>query len=279
MSQQIPAKDTPLHTNLNFAPGSYLESTGRPLYALLFLLLPIAIYELGTILVNTDQIAHTQSRVAAFTWLMGLAEWIGVRPGLAWAFPGLVVVIILACWHLSSDHSWQVRPRWLAWMVVECLLLSLPLFALGAVLNSSDSFVGPMTTPAVLTPQLTYGSPYWANFITSLGAGIYEELVFRLILMGLIVMLLEDLLKIKAPIAAFLAVLISATLFAAHHYIGIEAGHIGRLQRELFTLGSFLFRTAAGIYFAFIFRYRGYGIAAGTHTAYNMIYFALADGA
>ena len=51
---------------LNFAEGSYLETTQQPLYALFFLLPLIALYELGTLLVNTDQIAHTQSRVAAF---------------------------------------------------------------------------------------------------------------------------------------------------------------------------------------------------------------------
>ena len=63
---------TPRH-HLNYLTGSYLESTSRPLYALLFLLPWIAIYEIGTILANTDQIAHTQSRVAAFTWIMAVA--------------------------------------------------------------------------------------------------------------------------------------------------------------------------------------------------------------
>ena len=43
---------------------------------------------------------------------------------------------------------------------------------------------------------------------------------------------------------------------------------------EPFTLPGFLFRMAAGVYFAVIFRYRGYGITAGAHAAYNMIYFA-----
>ena len=51
-------------------PGDH----GRPLYALVFLLPWIGLYELGTILINTDHIAHTQSRVTAFTWLMALAQ-------------------------------------------------------------------------------------------------------------------------------------------------------------------------------------------------------------
>ncbi len=262
-------------TLLNFGSGSYLESTGQPLYALFFLLPLVVVYELGTILVNTDYIFHTQSRVAAFTWLMGLAEWIGMHRSLAWAFPGFVVMIILLCWHLSSRHSWRVRIKWLAWMHVESIALSLPLFAFGAVLNRT--YIQAVTSDLSWLPALrTNGSSsYLANIVTSIGAGIYEELVFRLILIGLIIMLMEDLLNIKDPTATLVAVLISAALFAAHHYVGIEHGRICRLAAEPFTLGSFVFRTLAGIYFAIIFRYRGYGIAAGTHAAYNIILFSI----
>ena len=260
---------------LNFGSGSYLESTGRPLYALFFLLPLVVVYELGTILVNTDYIFHTQSRVAAFTWLMGLAEWIGMHRSLAWAFPGFVVMIILLCWHLSSRHSWRVRIVWLLWMHVESIALSLPLFAFGAVLNRT--YVQAVTRDLAWPPILsTNGSTnYLANIVTSIGAGIYEELVFRLILIGLIIVIMEDLLNIKDPTATIVAVLLSAALFAAHHYVGIEHGRISRLAAEPFALGSFTFRTLAGIYFAIIFRYRGYGIAAGTHAAYNIILFSM----
>ena len=258
---------SPLAGHLNFGEGSYLESTSHPLYALVFLMPLVGIYEIGTILVNTDAIAHTQARVAAFTWLMGLAEWIGMNRSLAFAFPGLVVMIILLCWHLSSHYPWRIKLGWLGWMAVESVLLSLPLFALGAVINSSNTF-------AVIDNGSggEIGS-YWANIVTSVGAGIYEELVFRLILVGLIIVVLEDVLKVKVSIATFIAVFVSAGLFAAHHYLGFQGGQIARLEE--FKLGGFIFRAAAGLYFALIFRFRGYGITAGTHGAYNIIYFTI----
>jgi hypothetical protein len=267
--------DYSANTILNFGSGSYLESTSRPFYALIFLLPLIVIYEMGTILVNTNHIFHTQSRVAAFTWLMGLAEWIGMHRSLAWAFPGFVVLIILLCWHLSSKYPWRIRLKWLAGMYLECIALCLPLFAFGAVLNRTYNFA--VTTAASSTVALSTNgsSSYLAKIVTSIGAGIYEELVFRLILIGLIIVLMEDLLHIKDPTATIVAVLVSAALFAAHHYVGIENGRICRLAEEPFTLGSFLFRTLAGIYFAIIFRYRGYGITAGTHAAYNVILFTI----
>ena len=80
--------------------------------------------------------------------------------------------------------------------------------------------------------------------------------------------------KLKEPAVTLLAVGFSAILFAAHHYAGITTLAGGEGVFEPFTLPGFLFRMAAGIYFAVIFRYRGYGITAGTHAAYNMIYFA-----
>jgi len=257
--------------HLNFAKGSYLDSTSRPWYALLFLLPLVVVYEVGVV-ANVGSITESPPLVATFTWLMGLAEWLGVARSVAWAFPGIVVVIILLCWHLSSQDPWQVRWRWLLWMTVECVVLAAPLFAVAAVLNMSLDFAA---AEAGASGEL---QSYPAQIITSIGAGVYEELVFRLILLGLILIVMEDLLKIKAPLPAVTAVRVSALLFAAHHHIGIEAGNIAPLG-EKFGAGPFAFRTAAGIYFAVIFRYRGYGVAAGAHIAYDIIYYTLTDTA
>jgi CAAX prenyl protease-like protein len=269
MAKSATEKQSPervVEGHFNFAEGSYLESTGRPLYALLFLLPLLGVYEIGTFLV--DQIAQTQARVAAFTWLIELAEWLGMDRSLAWAFPGFVVVIILLCWQLSSEYPWRLRPRWLGWMAVECVVLSLPLLALNAALGRSLEGVAQVC-------EMAEPSTYLAQIVTSIGAGIYEELVFRLILMGLILMLMEDLLKVKTAAATAIAVVVSSVLFAAHHYWGFQSGHLVPLPGETLSLTSFMFRTMAGVYFAIIFHYRGYGIIAGTHAAYNVVLYSL----
>lgn len=290
-NSQEETRPTAPTTVLNFAPGSYLASTSQPLYALLFLLPLIAVYELGTILVNTQQIAETvsQRRVVAFVWLEWLAELVGFKQGLAWMFPGFVVVLILLCWHLSSRYSWRIKAGWLGWMALECAVLSVPLFALSAVMNrasdTQDAMTSNETTMRIVSRMsplqaggsvpigTTQNTGYPANLVTSIGAGIYEELVFRLICMGLLLLLLEDVLKLKGPAPTIVAVLLSAGLFAAHHYVGIANGAMYWL--EPFGTQSFLFRSAAGIYFAVIFRYRGYGVTAGAHAAYNIILYTL----
>jgi len=248
----------------NFSEGSYLDSTGKPLYALLFLLPLIVIYEIGVW--SRIDIAHTKF-VVTFTWLMGLAEGLGVDRSLAWAFPGIVVVIMLLSWHLSSQYPWQVNLKWVGAMAIESVLWSLPLFAMAAVTSSHLAGQGGGEFAS------GYSSNYMTNMITSIGAGIYEELIFRLVLIGLILIVMEDVFKIKFPFPGIVAVLVSAILFSVHHYFGLERGRICTL--ESFTLSSFIFRALAGIYFALIFRYRGYGITAGSHIAYDMIHYSL----
>ena len=108
----------------------------------------------------------------------------------------------------------------------------------------------------------------WPNLVLSVGAGLYEELVFRLILICVVVMVGADLLKLSPGWTMAVAVLLSAVLFAAHHHPPMGS--------EPFAMPRFLFRSVAGAYLALLFLWRGYGVAAGTHVAYNVIVVILA---
>ena len=104
--------------------------------------------------------------------------------------------------------------------------------------------------------------PLLDRLALGIGAGIYEELVFRLVLISLVVMIGVDVLRLRQTTVAVVAVAVSSLAFAAHHHppIGTEA----------FALVPFMFRTIAGVYLALVFWYRGYGPAAGCHAAYNV---------
>ena len=101
------------------------------------------------------------------------------------------------------------------------------------------------------------------DLILSIGAGLYEELVFRLIVIALVIVIAVDVGKLHATYGAALAITISSLLFAAHHYppIGTDA----------FDVRTFAFRVAAGGYLAGVFLFRGFGIAVGAHAMYNII--------
>ena len=56
-------------------------------------------------------------------------------------------------------------------------------------------------------------------------------------------------------------IITSAVLFSLYHYLGHETP----------AWNTFFFRTAAGIYFAAVFIFRGFGVDVGTHAAYDLI--------
>jgi membrane protease YdiL (CAAX protease family) len=95
-----------------------------------------------------------------------------------------------------------------------------------------------------------------------LGAGIYEEALFRLILFSCLVRLLR-LVEVNGLFSVVLAALASALLFSAAHHLGPYG--------QPYSNYLFLFRLIAGLYFALLFQVRGFGIAVGAHSCYNLM--------
>ena len=116
------------------------------------------------------------------------------------------------------------------------------------------------TTPGQASPA--------AKLILSLGAGVHEEILFRLIMVGGGVWLFERALGLRRWLAIALAFAISSVLFsAAHHIIGGEP----------FRVGAFTYRILCGLVFATIFQTRGFAVAVYTHALYD-IYVLLVRG-
>ena len=279
----------------NFARDSYLERTSRPICAIVFLLPFIIFYEIGTFRINTDVLNQSQIRVVAFVWLQNLLESLGFGGKFAWAAPPLAVVVILLALQIASGKQWRLWLGDLLPMAAECVLLAVPLIVLTLFLNSSAgpqsrdvSFDGgwppaqreyaPACSSTVgQTPSAPGGAAtggtlnrsLLADIVTGIGAGIYEELVFRLILICLLMLLFQDALRLSHKSAAVLSVLISAALFSAHHHVDFLTGQPNLI--DPFNATKFAFRTIAGIYFAALFAIRGFGITAGTHASYNII--------
>jgi hypothetical protein len=282
---------------LNLAPDSYLERTSRPLYAIVFLIPFIVFYEFGTIFINTDVLNHSQVRVVAFVWLQDFLAYVGISNRLVWAAPPMVVIVILLGLQVASRKPWYFCFGDFIPMLAECVLLAIPLIVLSLVFRNApqanhgsaawsgekvvyaQAHVGePCQSLSASTGSSLSGAPsetrvgehlLMANIVTGVGAGIYEELVFRLILICALMVLFQDVLGLSHTSAAVVSVLISAALFSAHHHIVFVDG---RFQAgDQFSLGKFVFRTAAGVYFALLFAIRGFGITAGTHALYDII--------
>jgi len=281
---------------LNFAKDSYFERTSRPIYAIVFLLPFIIFYELGTILINTDVLNELQVRVVAFVWLQKLLESLGFGGKFVWVAPPLAAIVILVALQITSKKEWRFWPGDIPPMVIECTLLAVPLIVLTLFLSGStgpQSDIAQFDTGVLRTqaersrsPSLvgtnslssptteaggtqTESQSVWPSIVIGIGAGIYEELVFRLILICVLMLLFQDVLGLSRKSSIILSVLISALLFSAHHHIDFLSGQAN--AADPFTLGRFAFRTIAGVYFAVLFAIRGFGITAGTHAFYDII--------
>lgn len=279
---------------LNFSKNSYLERTSRPFCSAVFMLPFIIFYEIGTILINTDVMRQSQIRVVAFVLLQDFLQYLGFAGKFAWLAPPLVVLVILLSQQAVSRKSWQLFPADLWKMALESILLALPLLLFNMVLANSPrqpaqySSVQPNTYNAVIwvktnpaegicTLSASYSySPNpkpgpLASIITGIGAGIYEELIFRLILISLLMIILSDVSGFSHTNAVIISIIVSAALFSTYHHIDFFTGR----QTEPFEMVRFLFRTLAGVYFASIFAARGFGITAGTHAFYDIIAVAI----
>jgi len=261
---------------LNFAEDSYLEQTSRPVCAVMFLLPFIIFYELGTILINTDVLNQSQVRVVAFLWLQNFLEGLGFGSKLAWVAPPVAVMAILLAQQVASKKRWRFNYNVMGPMAAECVMLAVPLIVLSLFLNTSAPAgvaAGRLESVAACSVaaagQVVGNGSLFADIVTGIGAGIYEELVFRLILICFLMLLFQDVFRLGRANSIVLSVLVSAAMFSAHHHIFFVNGRLS--QAAAFNWTEFGFRTIAGVYFAVLFAVRGFGIAAGTHAFYDIM--------
>lgn len=100
--------------------------------------------------------------------------------------------------------------------------------------------------------------------VISAGAGLHEELIFRIGGVGGLAWLLAGLTGKRR--AWIIALCVSSVAFSLAHHIG-PAG-------EAFTFAAFTYRTLAGVIFALIYQVRGFAVAVWTHTLYDVYVFA-----
>jgi len=100
------------------------------------------------------------------------------------------------------------------------------------------------------------------QLVVSLGAGIYEELLFRVLLTGGLLWAFHAVFGTGRTASAVLAVVVSSLIFSAFHYVGALG--------DTFTVASFTFRAIAGVVFSVLYVTRGLGITAWTHALYDL---------
>lgn len=192
----------------------------------------------------------------------GLDVWIGrLTPDRFrvpdWA-PSAVLALGLIAWRIAEPGRFRVT--WVPVAVVESVVLGAGLLLM---FRGFDHWY--QTTGGALPMDMSARFRFDLNaseWMGLLGAGIFEEAVFRLGVLGLCYAALR-VLHMPNVLATALAVSGSALMFSMAHHVGEVPG--------AFSWSTFVFRWLAGVYFAWVMILRGFGIAVGTHVAYDLL--------
>jgi len=236
----------------------YLQQSRRPLVSLAFVVPLLVLYEGGIVILGPQAV-----RNGADVWLRQFLDSLGFSQ--YFLLPALTVGLLLA-WHHVAHERWQVSAGVLYTMLLECAVLGVGLVLLARVqgLLVASALEGVTHAPReqLEVPWVMAGrGAFLGRMLGYLGAGIYEELLFRLMLVPPLVAAAARFCTHPGTRVAGV-VIITSLVFSAAHYIGPHGESL-----DAFTA---LFRFTAGAIFAVLFVYRGFGIAAGTHALYDI---------
>lgn len=231
----------------------YLDSSRSPRYAVLFAVPLLLGYEaLALMLSQSDGGVRNGADV--------LLKWLFVSVG---GHLGILVFNLVlfgvGAWLVVRDrraHPGPLRINVFAAMLAESAVLAL---LVGIV-------VGRLTTAVlhslILDPARLSTLSVPTQLMLSLGAGVYEELLFRVLLVGGLALLARRGFGWGSFGAGTFASVLGALLFSAFHYVGPYG--------DQFQAASFTFRALAGLVFSALYLTRGFGVTAWTHALYDI---------
>mgnify|MGYP006272430869 FL=1 len=226
---------------------AYHQATSTATYGFLSALPLFVLYEVLIVAANTRTLAEV--RISAEIWMKDVLALIGATDPLMMAVVVAVIGVGVFAWDRS--RTIPLRANYFAGIIAESTLYAV------VVAFLASGLVGMIFNAA---PQPAGSLPL--QLALSIGAGLYEELLFRVLLVGGLALILRHLMA--NPRAAYpTAAIVGALLFSAVHYIG----PLG----DVFLLSSFTFRFVFGLLLNVLFLWRGFGVAAWTHALYDVL--------
>ncbi len=243
----------------------------RPLHVLVFLAPLIIFYEIGSIVYLSDSNHGLIETIRAWRVLAGFFQAFGV---VGLYLPGIALVVVMLTWHILERDRWRIRPIVLTTMAMESVVWTLPLLVFAILFQPG--------TPAARTASDLLTLPWPARLTISIGAGLYEELLFRMVGMALIHSLVVFALKHARNLKTregldmadrsgrIAAVVISAACFALYHDVWASGWDLDAFR--------FLYFLIAGAFFGVIYLLRGFGIVVGVHAFFDILVLVILPG-
>ena len=226
---------------------SYLLKSRTSFYSFLFTLPLFFLYEVNILFLSWDDILVVRN--GADFLMRNILESFDIYGiyglGLVF-FLGLLVTYIF---FIKEDQQQEVNVNFLFIMLAESMLWSVVLYFL------LFKFMVLLMNPV--------GKTILQQVTLAIGAGIYEEFLFRVLLIAGLSGILGFVFMWDKTFKNIIAVVLSGGIFSAFHFMG-EYG-------DFFSMELFLIRFFAGLILGVLYMYRGFGITAYTHSIYDLI--------
>ena len=226
---------------------SYLLKSKTSFYSFLFTLPLFFIYQINILFLSWDDILVVRN--GADFLMRNILESFDIYGlyglGLVF-FLGLLVTYIF---FIKEDQQQEVNVNFLFIMLAESMLWSVVLYFL------LFKFMVLLMNPV--------GKTILQQVTLAIGAGIYEEFLFRVLLIAGLSGILGFVFMWDKTFKNIIAVVLSGGIFSAFHFMG-EYG-------DFFSMELFLIRFFAGLILGVLYMYRGFGITAYTHSIYDLI--------
>lgn len=230
---------------------TYFSDTKNLLYSFLISLPLFLAYELLILISqpNASQIV----RISVDSWFKSVFSLLGVNT----VSITLLVVALLGMFIIYKEREQlrELRFKYFPIMVGESTIYAIFVTIIATFFVSMVFAISANDPISSLTGL--------QKFALSLGAGLYEELFFRVILVSALILIFQRIFNNKNWAAITAAVFLSAFLFSMVHYVGSMG--------DPFTLSSFTYRFVFGLLLNGIYVWRGFGIAAWTHALYDLM--------
>ena len=231
----------------NYMKLSYWNVSKNIYYSILFIMPMLFLYEIMCWYQYYG--LKFQIRNGADVFIRQLFLSFGHYSELAYSLTLLIIFLVIVYLNWNVVEKGRLKISFLLFMLLESFIwCTVFIFLMGV----SENIILSILERNIIPEQ----------FYLSIGAGIWEELLFRVGATGIIIYFMKYLLGYNQLFSGFIAIICSAILFSLFHYVG----QLG----DIFTYRSFCLRTFAGIMLGALYVFRGFGITAYTHIFYDM---------
>ena len=225
---------------------SYWTVTNTPLYSFIFTLPLLLVYEVGLFAISTSDLPLLRN--GADVLMRQILEMFGIFGTYGFGGTFLIGFIIAFLRQKKELEATKISGEYLLTMLFESIGWA---FVLTIIMLRAPEYL--MTTKDEKLLQ---------QVVLAIGAGIYEEFVFRVILITGFAYLLGLIFQWKSVGKNIGSIVLAAALFSAFHFVGPYG--------ENPSTYLFLIRFLAGVFLGVVYIFRGFGIAAYTHTIYDL---------